>query len=240
METPVSARPRPASFPPRRFRLLLLVALLAASCAAPRPRGVYHTVLPGQTAYRIALAYGIDTARLLIPNRIPDPRLLRPGQRLWIPDAGSVLLVPRKEERSPDVPVRLVSYTIHRPLEGETISGFGRRNRGPHHGIDIPANKGTPVRTAASGTVLYAGNGMRGYGNVVVVDHGEGVTTLYGHLNDFRVESGDAVPAGAVIGTVGDTGNAEGSHLHFELRFEDEAVDPEPYFGRTMQDGHGS
>jgi murein DD-endopeptidase MepM/ murein hydrolase activator NlpD len=67
---------------------------------------------------------------------------------------------------------------------------------------------------------------MRGYGNAVVIDHGGGVTTLYGHLEAIRVESGDAVPAGAVIGTVGRSGNATTYHVHFEIRVDGESVDP--------------
>lgn len=79
---------------------------------------------------------------------------------------------------------------------------------------------------AELGIVVYAGDGMRGYGNAVVLDHGEGVTTLYGHLEAIRVESGDAVPAGAAIGTVGRSGNATTYHLHFEIRVDGEPADP--------------
>ena len=73
---------------------------------------------------------------------------------------------------------------------------------------------------------------MRGYGNTVILDHGEGISTLYGHLATIRVQSGDTVPAGEVIGTIGRTGNATTNHLHFELRVDGEAVDPTPYLKR--------
>ena len=91
------------------------------------------------------------------------------------------------------------------------------------------APEGALVRAAGYGVVLYAGDGLRGYGNAIVLDHGDGVTTLYGHLKNIRVQSGDIVAAGSVIGAVGDTGNATTAHLHFELRLEGEGVDPEPY-----------
>jgi murein DD-endopeptidase MepM/ murein hydrolase activator NlpD len=81
--------------------------------------------------------------------------------------------------------------------------------------------------------VLYAGNGMRGYGNAIVLDHGDGVTTLYGHLKSYRVKSGDVVAAGGLIGAVGDTGNATTTHLHFEIRRNGIGVDPEKYLDWT-------
>jgi murein DD-endopeptidase MepM/ murein hydrolase activator NlpD len=112
------------------------------------------------------------------------------------------------------------------PLEAAVSSGFGSRPGGRHGGIDLLAPAGTPIRAAERGVVSYAGNGMRGYGNVVVLDHGEGLSTLYGHLETIRVKSAEVVPAGAAIGTVGRTGNATTNHLHFELRIDGEAVDP--------------
>ena len=117
--------------------------------------------------------------------------------------------------------------TFRPPVRGKVGSGFGPRKGGFHRGLDILAPEGSDVRASEHGLVLYAGDGLRGYGNVIVLDHGEGITTLYGHLKEFRVKSGDAVAAGQVIGAVGRTGNATTSHLHFELRVEDEALDPE-------------
>ena len=102
-----------------------------------------------------------------------------------------------------------------------------------HNGIDILAPEGRPVFAAEAGVVLYAGDGMRGYGNVAVLDHGGGTTTLYGHLKEIHVESGDAVEAGTVIGAVGRTGNATTSHLHFEIRVEGRSVDPVNYLQRA-------
>jgi len=118
-------------------------------------------------------------------------------------------------------------------LRGMVSSRFGMRNGRMHEGIDILAPGGTVVRAAGYGVVLYTGDGMHGYGNAIIVDHGDGVTTLYGHLRRFRVRSGDAVAAGSVIGTVGDTGNATTTHLHFELRVGKEEVDPEKYLEKA-------
>ncbi|HZW35912.1 MAG TPA: M23 family metallopeptidase [Candidatus Deferrimicrobiaceae bacterium] len=119
------------------------------------------------------------------------------------------------------------------PIEGRMASGFGGRGGRQHHGIDILAPEGTPVRAAETGVVVYAGNRLRGYGNAAVLDHGGGATTLYGHLREIHVKSGDVVAAGSVIGEVGRTGNATTSHLHFELRMGGKSVDPAIYMERA-------
>ena len=127
---------------------------------------------------------------------------------------------------------RLDRIRLLPPVAGPVSSGFGDRSGGRHAGIDILAPAGTEVRAASPGVASFAGSGMRGYGRAVILDHGEGITTLYGHLATIRVQSGETVPAGAVIGTFGRSGNATTYHLHFELRVDGEAVDPIPYLNR--------
>jgi murein DD-endopeptidase MepM/ murein hydrolase activator NlpD len=127
---------------------------------------------------------------------------------------------------------RLDRVRLLPPLTGTVSSGFGNRTGGQHAGIDILAPGGTEVRAALPGLASFAGTRMRGYGSAVILDHGDGITTLYGHLATIRVQSGETVPAGAVIGTVGRSGNATTHHLHFELRIDGEAVDPAPYLNR--------
>jgi len=124
---------------------------------------------------------------------------------------------------------RLDRIRLLPPVAGTVSSGYGNRSGGRHAGIDILAPSGAEVRAASAGIAGYAGNGMRGYGSAVILDHGGGITTLYGHLATIRVQSGETVSAGAVIGTVGRSGNATTHHLHFELRVDGEAVDPVPY-----------
>ncbi|MGA6994596.1 MAG: LysM peptidoglycan-binding domain-containing M23 family metallopeptidase [Candidatus Deferrimicrobiaceae bacterium] len=211
-----------------RIAALLLVGLVAACSGG---KGVYHRVERGQTAYRIARSYGIDTHSLLEENDIDDPRTLQPGQMLWIPGATGSRDVPSME--FPETSSRLTGKRLVMPLDGTISSGFGRRSGRRHQGIDILAPGGTPIRSAGYGVVLYAGNGMRGYGNAIIIDHGDDVTTLYGHLRRIRVKSGDAVAPGGVIGTVGETGNATTTHLHFELRLGGTGVDPKKYLERA-------
>jgi len=127
------------------------------------------------------------------------------------------------------------------PVYGKLESGVGgRRNpftgRGHeyHEGQDIDAAWGTPVEAAASGKVTIAG-WQRGYGNVVYVDHGSGLSTRYGHLSKINVSVGQNVGTGEVIGLVGSTGRSTGPHLHYEVRINNQPVDPKPYLPGAIQ-----
>jgi murein DD-endopeptidase MepM/ murein hydrolase activator NlpD len=121
------------------------------------------------------------------------------------------------------------------PVTGKLESGVGGR-RNPfggrgfeyHEGQDIDAAMGTPVKVAAPGKVTIAGR-QRGYGNVVYVDHGNGLSTRYGHLSEIDVSVGQAVTRGQVIGLVGSTGRSTGPHLHYEVRINNQPVDPRQY-----------
>jgi murein DD-endopeptidase MepM/ murein hydrolase activator NlpD len=111
-------------------------------------------------------------------------------------------------------------------VSGVVTSGFGYRWGRLHAGIDIAAPAGTPVRAAASGTVIFAG-WMGGYGNLVVIDHGGGLATAYAHLSS--IWAGGGVSQGQGIGAVGCTGSCTGNHLHFEVRVNGQPVDPFGY-----------
>ena len=113
------------------------------------------------------------------------------------------------------------------PVNGPITSGFGWRWGRMHEGIDIGVPCGTPIHAAASGTVIYSG-WMDGYGNFVVIDHGNGLATAYGHQSAIYV-SGGSVSQGQSIGAVGSTGNSTGCHLHFEVRVNGTPVDPLGY-----------
>jgi murein DD-endopeptidase MepM/ murein hydrolase activator NlpD len=123
-----------------------------------------------------------------------------------------------------------------RPMPGDPdlTSGFGYRSdpftRRPamHTGLDFRADHGAPVRATAGGTVVAAERDG-GYGNMVEIDHGNGVSTRYAHLSAISVSEGDSLSAGAVVGRVGTTGRSTGPHLHYETRINDEAVDPQRF-----------
>jgi murein DD-endopeptidase MepM/ murein hydrolase activator NlpD len=114
------------------------------------------------------------------------------------------------------------------PVAGPVTSGFGWRWGRMHEGIDIACASGTPVVAAASGTVIHAG-WLGGYGNLVVVDHGNGVATAYAHNTSFAVGVGQSVSQGQVVAYAGSTGNSSGPHVHFEVRVNGSAVDPLGY-----------
>ena len=114
------------------------------------------------------------------------------------------------------------------PVNGPVTSGFGWRWGRMHEGIDIGAGYGTPIRAAAAGRVVYAGS-MSGYGNLVAIDHGGGISTAYGHQSSVAVGVGQVVSQGETVGYVGCTGHCFGPHLHFEVRVDGSPVDPLGY-----------
>jgi murein DD-endopeptidase MepM/ murein hydrolase activator NlpD len=114
------------------------------------------------------------------------------------------------------------------PVNAPVTSPFGWRWGRLHEGIDLGAASGTPILAAAAGTVIYAG-WMDGYGNFVIIDHGGGIATAYGHQSSIAVTDGQSVTQGQVIGYVGSTGHSTGPHLHFEVRVNGSAVDPLGY-----------
>jgi murein DD-endopeptidase MepM/ murein hydrolase activator NlpD len=114
------------------------------------------------------------------------------------------------------------------PVSGPVTSGFGMRWGHMHEGIDIGVGQGTPVHAAAAGTVIYAG-WMEGYGNLVVIDHGNGLSTAYAHNSSLASSVGQRVAGGQVVAYSGSTGHSTGPHVHFEVRVNGTAVDPLGY-----------
>jgi murein DD-endopeptidase MepM/ murein hydrolase activator NlpD len=120
------------------------------------------------------------------------------------------------------------------PVRGSVNSEFGTR-QSPwtdglefHHGIDIRADRGTPVRAPAVATVAYAGNGQE-YGTMIILDHGQNIRSLYGHLSKLNVQNGQRVERGTVIGWTGNTGRSSGPHLHYEVLVHGQPVNPRAY-----------
>ena len=125
-------------------------------------------------------------------------------------------------------PVVSGSGQLSWPVSGPVTSSFGVRWGRMHEGIDIAVGQGTPVRAAAAGTVIYAG-WMEGYGNLVAIDHGNGLSTAYGHNSSLASSVGQSVSAGQVIAYSGSTGHSTGPHVHFEVRVNGAPVDPLGY-----------
>jgi murein DD-endopeptidase MepM/ murein hydrolase activator NlpD len=161
-------------------------------------------------------------ADLVEINGLSDPADARPGRLIFILASPGQ---PPSAEPAGDAPLPPTMISAGAPLRwplaaGRIIVGspFGTREGRPHEGIDLPAPVGTPVYAAADGRVAYAGNGIRGYGNLVVVRHAGDLLTVYAHNSVLLVAQGQPVRGGDRIALVGQSGHATGPHLHFEVR----------------------
>ncbi len=217
-----------------------------------RSDGIYHPVKKGQTLYSIAKAYGMSVNELQRINGIRDPSELDVGHFLWIPKADRVVYVaptvpnapgvskppvPQKKKSSAKkktVTKRKTTSAKRKlmwPVKGGVLtSRFGTRNGKNHHGIDIGARRGTPIRAAEGGKVEFSGWGPTGYGQMIIIKHPGNLTTVYAHNSRNLVKKGNKVKRGQMIGRVGKTGRASGPHLHFEVRNDTHAKNPFLYF----------
>jgi len=181
--------------------------------APVEPSPVIHRVAPGDTLWSIARSYGTTVAEIAAANDLADVDRIRVGQELRIPGG---------------MPGSALAW----PIRGEILSGYGTPRGGHRHaGVDIRGKPGDLVTAAAAGKVVYAST-MRGYGRTVILDHGDGLETLYAHARDLLVHVGDRVSSGDAIARVGRTGNATTEHCHFEVRRDDVPVDPLRYLRR--------
>ncbi|HXV76050.1 MAG TPA: LysM peptidoglycan-binding domain-containing M23 family metallopeptidase [Candidatus Polarisedimenticolaceae bacterium] len=214
------------------FALLGLVVAGPPASGEPAepPAGVVHVVERGQTLWRIARTYEVEIGELARINGIADPTRIHTGQRVFVPGVDSLrVVVPPSAS-----PVLAASAWAWPVEEGVLLSYFGapRRSR-DHQGVDIRARHGQPVVAARAGRVVYSGAGMRGYGKTVIIDHGDGISTLYAHNSALAVRVGQRVAQGERIARVGRSGNASSDHCHFEIRHQDRPVDPLPYLARS-------
>lgn len=170
-----------------------------------------------QVSYRITVANDKEISRETLAEKIltePVSKIVKRGAKAMIAsrsDAGNGIL--------------------GWPIRNRINSGYGKRNREMHTGIDIDGNTGDPICAAENGTVVFAGR-QGNYGNMITIDHGNGMTTRYAHLNTMGVSVGQTVARAQVIGTVGTTGRSTGSHLHFEVRINGAPKNPLQYLER--------
>lgn len=222
-------------------------------------RDVY-VVQRGDNLYRIALSHGMSHTELAALNNIPPPYTIHPGQELRVTGTArpvqqvaatpttppsqrpaSSAQQPASATQRPapaSTPAPAPSQPVANapafrwPHGGEVISTFGAQPGGRRNdGIKIAANIGDPVRAAAAGEVVYAGNELQGYGELILIRHGDWVTA-YAHNSVLRVSVGQAVEAGAVIAEAGSSGAANRVQVHFEIRRGVSPVDPLQYLPR--------
>jgi murein DD-endopeptidase MepM/ murein hydrolase activator NlpD len=231
------AEPDAADKPRGRDRLSALEERLDGAAAEQIGivEGVRRSAQERLSRWRIALgSTGLDLDRFLSGNRpaggplvpLPSPTKAGAFGPLAAELEATIAEIDRVQSAARALP-------LGRPVSGEIdpTSGFGYRmdpfTRGPalHTGLDLRAEAGSLVRATASGRVTIA-EYTGGYGNLVEIDHGNGLATRYGHLSGFLVAPGDRVEAGEMVGRAGSTGRSTGSHLHYETRINGEPVDP--------------
>ena len=239
-----------------RFSLCLALGLTLANCGGVpyyesfeeyhrKSDGIYHPVQKGQTLYAIARAYGLSAKELQSINGIQDPSELDVGHHLWIPDADRVVHVAptvpgvsqpsasrkkksiAKGKRVPKRKTAAAKRKLMWPVKGGVLtSRFGTRKGKNHHGIDIGARRGTPIRAANEGKVEFSGWGPTGYGLMIIIKHPGNLTTVYAHNSRNLVKKGSRVKRGQMIARVGKTGRATGPHVHFEVRNDTHPKNP--------------
>lgn len=199
---------------------------------APRGDGIYHQVRRGENLYRIGKAYGVSHTELAKANGLADASRLEIGQRLFVPGGKRTLPVSviTPEHAVNDAPPasdlpRGEGVFIWPLTSGTLTSAFGPRGRSFHDGIDIGAPPGTVVRAARDGNVIYSDT-LRGYGNVVIVQHAGGYATVYAHNEENLVDAGSKVRQGQPVAKVGRSGRTSGPNLHFEIRKDNVARNP--------------
>jgi len=191
--------------------------------------GVKHIVKSGDILNRIANKYDADLEDMLVFNGISKDSKLKVGDILFVPN-GIIKATISKSTKSSDSSSNVYSNTTapagyFRPVVGPITSPYGSRRSGFHYGVDIGNKRGTPIVSAASGTVINVVNycvegksscGGR-YGNYLTIQHSNGTKTRYAHLSSVLVSVGQEVSQGQLIGKVGNTGRSSGPHLHFEI-----------------------
>jgi len=208
-----------------------------------------HKVKSGEELSDVADAYGVREVDIIKLNALKPPYTLKAGQNLKIPGrvkaeapregeyvkAGDAAVPqpkpakgkPAKNEPAPTETASAEGPAFDWPVSGKVVSGFGSGKDGlTNEGINIAVAAGTPVKAAASGTVRYAGNELRGYGNLVLIEHSGGYVTAYAHNQALTVKRGDKVKRGEVIARSGKTGNVTSPQLHFEIRKGTKSIDP--------------
>jgi murein DD-endopeptidase MepM/ murein hydrolase activator NlpD len=226
LETPPAA----AALPSPKVKPAQVAAVAPGAGAADR-----YTVRPGETLSGIAHRHNVAMTDLARVNGIGEPYQVRAGQKLDIPgrgasgtttvhlgaDDGAVRLATGD-------PPPLAGDDFLWPVNGKVIGAFGPIDQWRRRdGIDIAARRGAPVLAAQDGIVAYAGEGIRGYGKMILLRHDQGYITTYAHNATLLVEVGAVVQRGQVIARVGDTGDATQSMLHFELRQGRTPIDPQ-------------
>jgi len=224
-----------------------------------KPKGITHVVEHGQTLFRISQAYQVKVTVLMEANHLKPSTPLKVGQRLFIPGAKAAKrveayrplttqerevlerslseeVVPPPPPLEPPRPRVKTDAELVWPIVGPVNSPFGPRWGKFHAGIDIGSPSYQEVVAALDGEVIYANETQGPLGKAVVLQHAHGLRTVHAHLSIIIAHEGDTVRQGQAIGGVGDTGRTTGPHLHFEVRKNGIALNPEEYLPATIDE----
>ncbi|OQX84075.1 MAG: hypothetical protein B6D53_00820 [Candidatus Omnitrophica bacterium 4484_49] len=180
----------------------------------PPSRGVYHKVQKGETLYRIARAYDVQIQDIVRANNLANPSMIKEGQLLYIPGVEKTISLSEKK--------------FIWPVNGKVIVNYHQKTkRGISKGIDILSSGDYNVRAVKSGVVSYSGEDLKGYGNVIIIDHGDEIYSVYAYADKVFVSKGEFVNQGETIAAL----SPQHPVLHFEIRKGHKPVDPLYYLG---------
>jgi lipoprotein YgeR len=225
----------------------LLMSLLLTACSSKNTsnegifNGSVYTVKRGDTLSKISRMTGTSVGELAKMNSLPPPYKLLVGQRLRTKGtanrSGTKNTATAKKSTSARTPAPAALPKVALPpvgsrcwlwpAKGKVVDAYSYSDGG-NKGIDIAGSRGQPVYASGAGSVVYAGNQLRGYGNLVMIKHGEDYITAYAHNDTILVSTGQKVKAGQKIATMGSSG-ASSVLLHFQLRYRATAIDPQRY-----------
>ena len=233
---------RPRAWP--RVVILGLVGIAAAACSdsarfdsynADRPVPPHNVTSPvsGRPAGRHSVVAAHPPTP---PSKTAQPQTVKPEKVVSLPAVQNAP-VAKEEPRTTETVVKAAEPSAAMPsfgwpVRGRLIAGFGSKPDGTQNdGINLAVPEGTPIKAADDGVVVYAGNELKGYGNLVLIQHTNGFVTAYAHASELMVKRGDTVKRGQVIAHAGQTGNVTSPQLHFEIRKGSTPVDPTQYLG---------
>lgn len=221
--------------------MLLCAGLLVVGCSGSKSSdsGAVYTVKRGDTLYRISRTTGTSVKDLARLNGISPPYTIEVGQKLKLGGSKTASSKSTKKSSTKTASARPSSSVPQSswppvgqrcwqwPASGKVILPYSTADGG-NKGIDISAARGTPVYAAGAGKVVYVGNQLRGYGNLIMIKHSEDYITAYAHNDTLLVNNGQSVKAGQKIATMGST-DAASVRLHFQIRYRATAIDPLRY-----------
>ena len=213
------------------FSLLFLSACVSTKFVPLPPKvvtGVYHPVKKGETLWRICKTYDVALQEVAEINNIKDASQIEVSDKIFIPGATKVLRINVVKKETPGYDKSIVKQTgkYDWPVKGKIVSHFGIKDGRKYDGIDILVPLGTPVKAADAGKVIFS-NKLSGYGNLIIIQHGDKYTTIYAHNQANLVDEGKWIERGSIIAEAGNSHDRSASStLHFQVRRNNKSRNP--------------